>query len=100
MRHPCAAKRAAQFMFASPRSAKQSRTPSCAKAVARMSYTRGLRSFFIKRSDRNGIGIRRGKEAVLGVLLEVLLARQLERARAHALVFGADRGDRLALAGG
>src|SRR6266702_2483824 len=47
MRHPCSDKRAAQFMFASPRSAKHVRTSSCAKALARMSYTRGLASFFI-----------------------------------------------------
>src|SRR5260221_12591543 len=47
MRHPPSDKRAAQFMFASPRSAKHVRTSSCAKALARMSYTRGLASFFI-----------------------------------------------------
>src|SRR3982074_2736444 len=47
MRHPSSDKRAAQFMFASPRSAKHVRTSSCAKALARMSYTRGLASFFI-----------------------------------------------------
>src|SRR6266702_698215 len=47
MRHPCSDNRAAQFMFASPRSAKHVRTSSCAKALARMSYTRGLASFFI-----------------------------------------------------
>src|SRR5712691_5584358 len=47
MRHPSSDNRAAQFMFASPRSAKHVRTSSCAKALARMSYTRGLASFFI-----------------------------------------------------
>src|SRR3954463_12492808 len=47
MRHPCSANRAAQFMFASPRSAKHVVTSSCVKAVARMSYTRSLMSFFI-----------------------------------------------------
>src|SRR4051812_13087 len=47
MRQPRAVNRAAQFMFASPRSAKHVRTPSCAKAFARMSYTRGLASVFI-----------------------------------------------------
>src|SRR6266853_44322 len=47
MRHPSSDKRAAQFMFASPRRAKHVRTSSCAKALARMSYTRGLASFFI-----------------------------------------------------
>src|SRR5882672_10642464 len=47
MRHPSSDKRAAQFMFASPRRAKHVRTYSCAKALARMSYTRGLASFFI-----------------------------------------------------
>src|SRR5882762_7937101 len=47
MRHPSSDKRAAQFMFASPRSAKHVRTSSCAKALARMSYTRGLGSVFI-----------------------------------------------------
>src|SRR6185295_13697290 len=48
MRHPSSAKRAAQFMFASPRSAKQVRTFSCAKACARMSYTRSFASPFIR----------------------------------------------------
>src|SRR5712664_3030799 len=47
MRHPSSDKRAAQFMFASPRRAKHVRTSSCAKALARISYTRGLASFFI-----------------------------------------------------
>src|SRR6266571_1353504 len=47
MRHPSSDNRAAQFMFASPRRAKHVRTSSCAKALARMSYTRGLASFFI-----------------------------------------------------
>src|SRR5258708_35659121 len=47
MRHPSSDNRAAQFMFASPRSAKHVCTPSCAKAFARMSYTRGLASLFI-----------------------------------------------------
>src|SRR5713101_2797242 len=47
MRHPCSDNRAAQFMFASPRRAKHVRTSSCTKALARMSYTRGLASFFI-----------------------------------------------------
>src|SRR5438132_13269385 len=47
MRHPSSDKRADQFMFASPRRAKHVRTSSCAKALARMSYTRGLASFFI-----------------------------------------------------
>src|SRR5260221_4973679 len=46
MRHPCSDNRAAQFMFASPSSAKHVRTPSCANDLARMSYTRGLTSFF------------------------------------------------------
>src|SRR5882724_730105 len=46
MRHPSSDKRAAQFMFASPRSAKHVRTFSCVKALARMSYTRGLASLF------------------------------------------------------
>src|SRR5690349_17968404 len=47
MRHPSSARRAAQFMLASPRSAKQVRTSSWAKALARTSYTRGLASFFM-----------------------------------------------------
>src|SRR6185503_3003932 len=42
MRHPCSDSRAAQFMFASPSSAKQVRTSSAMKALARMSYTRGF----------------------------------------------------------
>src|SRR5215831_14937604 len=47
MRHPFAARLAAQFMFASPRRAKHVRTSSCAKARASVSYTRGLASSFI-----------------------------------------------------
>src|SRR5256885_914045 len=47
MRHPSPDRRAAQFMFASPRRAKHVRTSSCANALARISYTRGLASFFI-----------------------------------------------------
>src|SRR4051812_23018884 len=50
MRHPCSDKRVAQFMFASPRSAKHVPTSSCVKALARMSYTRSLVSFFIFQS--------------------------------------------------
>src|ERR1041384_5858447 len=47
MRQPCWARRAAQFMFASPRRAKQVRTFSCVNAWARTSYTRRLASIFI-----------------------------------------------------
>src|SRR4051812_46365168 len=36
-------------MFASPRSAKQVRTPSCVKDLTRTSNTRGLVSLFIER---------------------------------------------------
>src|SRR5215475_12716508 len=60
MRHPCSDNRAAQFMFASPRSAKHVRTSSCSKALARMSYTRGLASFFIVATPAS-------KERALGV---------------------------------
>src|SRR5262245_3052511 len=60
MRHPCSDNRAAQFMFASPRSAKHVRTSSCRKALARMSYTRGLASFFIVATPAS-------KERALGV---------------------------------
>src|SRR6185503_2531838 len=49
MRHPCSDRRAAQFMFASPRRAKQVRTSSCAKAFARTSYTRSFASLVIAR---------------------------------------------------
>src|SRR6185503_5194178 len=52
MRHPCSASRAAQFMFASPSSAKHVRTSSCMKALARMSYTRSFTSLFIFSNSR------------------------------------------------
>src|SRR5207302_2227601 len=57
MRHPSLDKRAAQFMFASPRRAKHVRTSSCAKALARMSYTRGLASFFIVATPPRAAGL-------------------------------------------
>src|SRR6266446_4060186 len=66
MRHPSSDKRAAQFMFASPRRAKHVRTSSCAKALARMSYTRGLASFFIVVTPASNCLISQGGETPRG----------------------------------
>src|SRR5467141_186858 len=66
MRHPSSDKRAAQFMFASPRRAKHVRTSSCAKALARMSYTRGLASFFIVATPASNCLISQGGETPRG----------------------------------
>src|SRR5262245_26449279 len=61
MRHPASDKHAAQFMFASPSRAKHVRTPSCAKALARTSYSRGLTSFFIVATARLDASSFRGR---------------------------------------
>jgi len=52
MRHPSSDKREAQFMLASPSRAKHVRTPSCAKALARTSYRRGLDFVLHRRNFR------------------------------------------------
>src|SRR5205809_1171640 len=100
MRHPSLDKRAAQFMFASPRRAKHVRTSSCANALARMSYTRGLASFFIvatpasnsllDRCDqrRSHVATGRTRSAVfnekLGVI-ELVISREEVRESSHQL---------------
>src|SRR3974377_328459 len=96
MRHPFAARLAAQFMFAAPRRAKHVRTSSCAKARASMSYTRSLASFFIMApfaSDGRGCSASRGAspsavelhraatEGEVGGRLELLHERRRARSR-------------------
>src|SRR5215472_676870 len=103
MRHPAAAKLAAQFMFASPSRAKHVRTSSCAKARASVSYTRGLASSFIiapfasdslRCSASSGafpVAVelhRAAAEGEVGGRLELLHERCRARARPELAAFG------------
>src|SRR6266487_3421788 len=85
MRHPSSDKRAAQFMFASPRRAKHVRTSSCAKALARISYTRGLASFFIVATPASSSLLNRCDQRRSSRATRHSVSETLDRGRVHRL---------------